>query len=470
MKIILFGTGDYYHKFKDWFYDEDIVCLLDNSIQKQSLLIDGKKVLAPKEGVKLCYDKICIMSVYYKEIKSQLLEMGVANEDIVHCSELNQHPEMLRTDRNAKFIDGNGNDIEKIEGASQAFLLMSHDLDFNGATLALYYAACILTDNGYDVWFASWTDGKLRPMLTEKGIGIIIDPTLQIEVFSKTDWLEPFRYIFCNTLLYYKLLSDRDYSKKYLWWLHEPELFYESVDKNILQSVRTDNLRVYAVGQIAQKAFNEMCPDVRVENLLYGIPDIALQDNSSQNSNSKVELITVGNVQEYKGQDVLINAIKQLPGEYRNKLHVTIIGGKSSAYFNSVKKAALEINNMVDFVPPVSRDAVYQYYEKADVYVCSSRQDCMPVVVAESMMFSLPSIVSDATGIAPYIQAGAGSVFHSEDSLELARAIEWYIDNQDKMQSIGRCARKQYEQFFSLKSFEENIKKIVKEHFKKQQG
>ena len=464
MKIILFGTGDHYHKFKDWFYDEDIVCLLDNNEQKQNTIIDGKKVLAPEIGIRLEYEKICIVSVYYEAIKKQLVSLGVLEEDIVHCSELYKYPEMLRLDRTVQCIDKYGQKVCAIKGKSKSVLLMSHDLDFNGATLALYYVACILKDNDYDVWFASWTDGKLKTFLLEREISIIIDPRLQIDVCSRIEWLESFQNIFCNTLLYYKLLSDRDYEKKYLWWLHEPELFYQSVDKSILSTIKADNLKIYAVGDIARNAFIKNCSHMEVEELLYGIPDVTLQ-NDCQTIHLKIEIVTVGTVQEYKGQDILVDAIKHLPEKYREKIHVSIIGGNNSKYYDSVKVSAESVGDIVDFFPPVAREEVYQYYQNADIYICPSRQDCMPVVVAESMMRSLPSIVSDATGIAPYVKQGGGLLFQSGNSLDLAEKIKWCVDNQERLKAMGICARKQYDKFFSINAFEKSILKIVNDFF-----
>ena len=35
MKILLFGTGDYYNRCKKWFENQEVLALLDNSEQKQ---------------------------------------------------------------------------------------------------------------------------------------------------------------------------------------------------------------------------------------------------------------------------------------------------------------------------------------------------------------------------------------------------------------------------------------------------
>ena len=72
MHFLLFGTGDYYNRFKKWFPRENVLALLDNSPVRQHTLVDGIEVLPPSEGIKLDYDSIVILSFYIKEMRQQL--------------------------------------------------------------------------------------------------------------------------------------------------------------------------------------------------------------------------------------------------------------------------------------------------------------------------------------------------------------------------------------------------------------
>lgn len=84
MKYLIFGTGDYYERYKDWFAKEDIAALLDNSPQKQNTKIDGIRVMAPEDGVKLSFDCIVVLSFYVKDMKRQLKALGVEQDRIFH--------------------------------------------------------------------------------------------------------------------------------------------------------------------------------------------------------------------------------------------------------------------------------------------------------------------------------------------------------------------------------------------------
>ena len=97
MKYLLFGTGDYYNRYKKWFEPEDVLALLDNAPEKQNTLLDGIPVLSPQEGIKLEYDAVIILSFYVKSMKQQLVELGVEEEKIIHFFDLHKIPEIRNT-------------------------------------------------------------------------------------------------------------------------------------------------------------------------------------------------------------------------------------------------------------------------------------------------------------------------------------------------------------------------------------
>ena len=72
MRVVLFGTGKYYSRYKN-FVKDDIVALLDNNKKLQGTVIDKVSVHPPEDIVKLEYDLIIISSmVYIEEIRCQL--------------------------------------------------------------------------------------------------------------------------------------------------------------------------------------------------------------------------------------------------------------------------------------------------------------------------------------------------------------------------------------------------------------
>ena len=88
MKYVLFGTGDYYKRFKHWFNGRNVIAVLDNDPKKQGTIFDGYPVMAPTDINSIEYDAIVILSFYITEMKKQLIELGVAPERIFHFYDL----------------------------------------------------------------------------------------------------------------------------------------------------------------------------------------------------------------------------------------------------------------------------------------------------------------------------------------------------------------------------------------------
>lgn len=110
----------------------------------------------------------------------------------------------------------------------------------------------------------------------------------------------------------------------------------------------------------------------------------------------------------------------------------------------------------------LDREEIHALLEQADVLVCPSREDPMPTVAAEAMMHSVPCILSDVTGTAGYIQDRVdGIVFRSGDTKQLSEKLVWCIEHPGRLSDMGILARKVYENVFSVRVFEENVRHIM---------
>lgn len=84
VKVMIFGTGDGARRTLD-ILDLDkvkIISFIDNDPLKQNTFYNGIKVISPEE-LKHNYDFIVIASMYFQEIYSQLIKLGVEKGKIV---------------------------------------------------------------------------------------------------------------------------------------------------------------------------------------------------------------------------------------------------------------------------------------------------------------------------------------------------------------------------------------------------
>lgn len=173
--------------------------------------------------------------------------------------------------------------------------------------------------------------------------------------------------------------------------------------------------------------------------------------------------ITIGFLEDIKGQDLLVQAIELLSETIRSSTRFYIVGHNKTLFGARVQKDS-EVFREIELLGSVERGRIHELLEMSDVLICPSRQDSMPTVAAEAMMHSVPCIVSDVTGTAAYIYNNEdGFIFESENVQELADKIEWCVKNRNGLSHIGQMARKIYEKVFSMRAFEERLTEIVDE-------
>jgi len=458
MKVLIFGTGEYYERFKKWIAGEEVVALLDNSPSKQNTVLDGIEVLSPEEGIQRDYDIIVVMSFYIKAMKAQLLELGVSVERIYHFYELRK---LINVQKNRKSIQYYGITEQELQDAAQEkTALLSTDLALGGTAIALFHMAEVLKKQGYPIVFASMMDGPLRRRLEEQGIPVVIDPNLQLATMRETKWLSGFRLIICNAINYYIFLSDRDIRIPMIWWLHDSAFFYDGVDRDVLGRILQENLTVLSVGSVPEKAIHSIAPKLLVGRLLYGVKDTGGHAKRICRQ-GKMYFVTVGCIEERKGQDILLQAVSLLSEEIQGKAAFYIVGNDTSLLAGQIREKARSMPEIV-LTGAVGREKIHEILEGADVMVCPSREDPMPTVTVEAMSHNVPCIVSDVTGTAAYIQEKQnGLAFQNGNAVELAEKIRWCVRNRAALAEMGSRARKVYEKFFSMEKFEEEVDKVM---------
>lgn len=460
MKFLLFGTGNYYERYKKWFPKADITALLDNSERKQNTLIDGIEVVAPKDGIQREYDAIIILSFYMKEMQEQLLKLGVPQGKIYHFYDLHQLLRVGEWKQPVQYYGIHRGALHPRHQSNNRILLLSQDLDLGGPALALYQAARALKRRGFEVAYASMIDGPLRDRLLQEKISVIVDVNMQIAVMEDCDWIKDFRLLICNTINFHVFLTKRIKGVPVIWWLHDSAFFYQGIKKRVLNEISMDHLTVCSVGAVPERAIHEVLPKISVKRLLYGVEDYF---SGSRMIQKEICFITIGYIEYRKGQDILLKAIKLLPQEIRKQAKFYFVGQNTSMLAQEVIKQAKNIPEVI-VTGAVDRDTVNEMLKQSDVMICPSREDPMPTVCAEAMMHGVPCLVSDAIGTAEYIRTGKnGLVFQNGNIKMLAEYIAWCVCNYKKVNNMRMYAREIYQKFFSVDVFERELLCFVNE-------
>jgi len=135
----------------------------------------------------------------------------------------------------------------------------------------------------------------------------------------------------------------------------------------------------------------------------------------------KIKLITIGNLWNIKGHDLLLNALLLLGKDYC----LTIIGEgeKKNEYIEFVNKNLLQ--DQVTFINNQPNNELKKFIDVADIYIQASRSEGLPAAPLEAMGCGLPVVASNVGGLQEIVIDGFnGFLFESENVDELASKIQ----------------------------------------------
>jgi glycosyltransferase involved in cell wall biosynthesis len=139
-----------------------------------------------------------------------------------------------------------------------------------------------------------------------------------------------------------------------------------------------------------------------------------------------IKIVQVSNLlHEFKGQDVLINAMNILVNEKGVKnLHLDLVGEGLSRLLLEQMIKDFNLTEYVFLLGSKSRDWVYENLCVYDVFIQASRNEGFGLTVAEAMAAKLPIIASKHDGPAEILGYGKyGLLFENDNSIDLAAKI-----------------------------------------------
>lgn len=140
----------------------------------------------------------------------------------------------------------------------------------------------------------------------------------------------------------------------------------------------------------------------------------------------------VGDLSEYKGYPLFLNALADLRSEI--SISATVLG-TGNPRNEMIQRLGLEDTlNVEGFV---ERDELPQFYREADLFVMPSVDENGPNTIVESLACGTPVAVTDKPGINEYHPEGAGVTFDRNVS-SLRGAILEAVENRETMRSIAR--------------------------------
>jgi glycosyltransferase involved in cell wall biosynthesis len=312
-------------------------------------------------------------------------------------------------------------------------VLITHNLNFEGAPLFLLEYAGYLASQGVKLSVISAGEGPLRNRFEALGARVdIVDitPLLKAEnvrvlrvalrALARLADLAGADLVVANTLsTYWGVQLARLAGKRSLWYIHEsttPDSFYfgymapatlpvvkQAFALATQVSFLTGATRRYYQPQLTQPnhSINPGWIDLaRIDRFRAENPREQLRARLGLSPATRL-VVNIGSVCNRKGQHIFARAVDLLwrrQPELAARGEFLMVGGRQSAYDGAIVDLLGYLNRANLRVIPETPEP-YVYYGAADMFVCSSYEESFPRVVLEAMAFALPIVSSNVHGI-----------------------------------------------------------------------
>jgi len=353
---------------------------------------------------------------------------------------------------------------------SKSIILIGHDLSLTGAPIALLNMAIQLEKMGHNPVIVSDKEGPLRKEIAQAGITVVVSSELYSEGFIERI-SEQADIIIANTLESLPavvMLNGADIPV--LWWIHESSALYHRQHKYKLPLWLYNNVLVAAVGSRAKRNLAEYRPQYRIRELIYPLPLLPTANDSrriiSDGPSGITTFAIIGSVEKRKGQDILVEAINRLSESAFARSRFIFVGrGQEDDIVNLVISKSKQYPDKIIYIPQIDRNHIGQFYNQIDCLICASRDDPMPVVVAEACQTGKLIICSDNAGSAQFIKEyNAGLIYHDDSSEELSACITRICNEEiPETDAMMKSAKRLYDDIFSVEAFSKEFETLLED-------
>ncbi len=183
-------------------------------------------------------------------------------------------------------------------------------------------------------------------------------------------------------------------------------------------------------------------------------------------SGNQVLAVMVGNIREWKGQHVVLEAISQLPEEVKKNLFVAFVGAVSKDDIDykarlqqMVAEAGLE--PYLKFLG--SRRDVPDLFRAADFAIhASTTPEPFGLVVPEAMSVGTPVIGTTIGGPGEVITPESGRTFDPSIPEQLAQCLQTLVKDQSLRESLSQGAIQRAEEY-DLRRYVEHLEKLYEQ-------
>ncbi|WP_144799652.1 glycosyltransferase family 4 protein [Halorubrum depositum] len=178
---------------------------------------------------------------------------------------------------------------------------------------------------------------------------------------------------------------------------------------------------------------------------------------------SPLRVAFVGNIEPRKGLDTLVEGMARADAA----VELTVVGRTvDEGHVGDVRRLVRErgLGDRVSFAGRLSDAELADVLRESHVLAVPSRYEGFGIVYLEGMSFGLPAIASRAGGASDTVTDGeTGVLVDPDDPAAVARALEGFAGDPDRLAEMGRAARRRYERHPSWSESTARVRRLLAE-------
>jgi glycosyltransferase involved in cell wall biosynthesis len=161
--------------------------------------------------------------------------------------------------------------------------------------------------------------------------------------------------------------------------------------------------------------------------------------------------VMVGNIRQWKGQHVVLEALSHLGADVRDRLHVAFVGATSPEFLDYERElratvSANALEAVVSFMG--SRGDVPDFFNAADLALhASTIPEPFGLVVIEALALGTPVVAANTGGPAEIITPDCGMLFDPSKPQELAIILSDLVNDDERRARLKSAAPRRASEF-----------------------
>jgi glycosyltransferase involved in cell wall biosynthesis len=218
------------------------------------------------------------------------------------------------------------------------------------------------------------------------------------------------------------------------------------------------------ISDFIKESYLDLLPLNKIKRIYNGVSFVLDKPRESNTISENINLCCVGIICKEKNQLDILIAIKILKERGKGNVILHLVGGAKEDYLAELQQF-ITINSLEgNVIMHGHKNNVNEVVNTMNVGIMPSIGEGFGRVSIEYMLHKMPVIANDSGANVEIILNGLnGFLYNKNDAVELANNIEYFINNPEEMERMGRIAYEFAELNFSSKQNSNAINQVIQE-------